>query len=190
MIGPTIEKAIETAVSLAVDKIQLNVLDPLIESNKKLKETVESQNSITADQRAKMADQGRLLEEKSKFITNFEQQVNTLESEVKSPKMISNEIELYGRRNSIRISNFKVDKKVPESELKTRVISFINNSMLQNLTQLKISDIDRCHPVGRPNPGGVPQIPVKFTNYASKQLVFQPREACATIQTGFILTRT
>ena len=38
MITPTVEKAIEKAVSTAVEQIQMNVLDPLMESNNKLKE--------------------------------------------------------------------------------------------------------------------------------------------------------
>ena len=50
MITPTVEKAIETAVSTAVEQIQMNVLDPLMESNNKLKEIIESQNSTIAEQ--------------------------------------------------------------------------------------------------------------------------------------------
>ena len=177
MITPTIEKAIETAVSTAVEKIQLNVLDPLMESNNKLKETIESQRSAIADQQSKMADLGRLLEEKSKSILNFEHKVHNLESEVKSLSMASNDLEQYGRRNSIRISNFKADNKLPETELKTQVTAFLNNNVLKNSTQLTESDIDRCHPVGRPSSDGVQQIVVKFINYGSKHLVVSAKKS-------------
>ena len=125
MITPTIEKAIETAV----EQIQMNVLDPLMESNNELKEIIESQNSTIAEQQASMADRSRLLEAKTKSIFNFEHGVQNLELEAKSPKMASNDSEQYGRQNSIRISNFKVINKLTESELKTPIISFFNNTM-------------------------------------------------------------
>ena len=102
-----------------------------------------------------MADLSRLLEEKTKSIVNFEHRVQNLELEVKSLKMASNDLEQYGRRNSIRILNFKIINKLPESELKTQIISFFNNSMLKNLPQLTVSDIDCCHPVGKQNSDGV-----------------------------------
>ena len=124
-----------------------------------------------------MADLSCLLEEKTKSIVNFEHRVQNLELEVKSLKMASNDLEQYGRRNSIRISNFKVINKLPESELKTQIISFCNNSMLKNLPQLTVSDIDCCHPVGKPNSDGVQQILVKFTNYESKRLVFSVKKS-------------
>ena len=177
MITSTIEKALETAVSTAVEQIQMNVLNPLMESNNKLKEIIESQNSTIAEQQARMADLSHLLEEKNKSILNFEHRVQNLELEVESLKMASNDLEQYSRRNSIRISNFKVINKLPESELKTQVISFFNNSMLKNLTQLTVSDIDRCHPVGKPNSDEVQQILVKFTNYESKRLVISAKKS-------------
>ena len=68
MLTPTIEKANETAVSTAVEQIQIKVLDPLMESNNKLKETIETQKSTIVEQEAQMDDLSRLLEEKTKSI--------------------------------------------------------------------------------------------------------------------------
>ena len=52
------------------------------------------------------------------------------------------------------------------------VVTFINNSMMQNGEKITDRDVERCHPIGRKVRGRKPQIIVKFSSYKTKSKVF------------------
>ena len=57
-----------------------------------------------------------------------------------------NELEQYVRRNSLRISNFKMDSPPKDEQELTRVVHFLNVQVLKGDGRvLDGRDIERCH---------------------------------------------
>ena len=83
-----------------------------------------------------------------------------------------NDLEQYGRRNSLRFSQLRVNYKLPEIELMSEVADQINEHMLTTGPKITTQDIERCHPVGKSNS---PQILVKFRSYQTKHLVYSAK---------------
>ena len=90
-----------------------------------------------------------------------------------SVKSDLNDLEQYGRRNSIRLNNYKPTMPVKdEEELTKAVIQFLNRNVLRDSRPLQILDIERCHFVGKPIAGRPKQIIIKFAHYHDKRRVF------------------
>lgn len=174
LVAPTIQIAIDSAVQTAVDRMKASVLDPIVDTNTKLQETVSSQMNIIQTQREELETQVKTLKENSDKIEVLEKQINHMSKEFATLKMTTNNLEQYGRRNSLRFVNLKLDvgSNAPEIELKKEVVKFINKNMLVDGSHIETADIDRCHPIGRGKPGGQPPIIVKFNKYQTKHMVY------------------
>lgn len=84
-----------------------------------------------------------------------------------------NDLEQYGRRNSIRLNNFKlIITPKSEEELTECVMNFLNESVLQYGRPLEMRDIERCHYVGKAIGDRPKQIIIKFSHYQDKRRVF------------------
>ena len=57
-------------------------------------------------------------------------------------KVNVNNLEQYGRRNSLRFNNLTVDTSQKEDDMIHAVVMFINNNMMQNRTEQNIYFID------------------------------------------------
>ena len=165
MIAPTIQGAINQAVETAVEKIRSTILKEIKDSNKELANTIEQQNKIIADQAAQ-------LDEKAKIITDLELKLENVSGELNKVRFSVNNLEQYGRRNSLRFSQLRVNYKLPEIELMSEVADQINEHMLTSGPKITTQDIERCHPVGKSNS---PQILVKFRSYQTKHLVYSAK---------------
>ena len=88
--------------------------------------------------------------------------------------MVSNDLEQYVRRNSTKISNFKVINKLFKSELKTPLLTIVRRKILHSSQYLTL--IIAILLVSQ-NSDGVQQILVKFMNYKPKRLVFSARKS-------------
>lgn len=150
MISPLILSTIETSVSktveAAVKSVQTNVIDEMLESNKKLQESVskqsriiqeqtkviEKQEKFLQDQNKTIKDQTILLHEKAEKIDQLEMQVDSLMVELDGLRYELNDLGQYGRRNSIRLNNFKIVMPLKsEEELTECVVNFLNERVLQ-----------------------------------------------------------
>ena len=169
MVSPLIQ----STVNQAINQIKLTVVDEMIKSNNELKEMVTQQSETIKAQKVVIEDQKQLLAEKAEKIENLEFNVDYLMAEVDSMKIQMNNLEQYGRRNSIRINNFKVPAPpADELELTKHVVSFLNKRILHDTKPSDLRDVERCHFVGKAVFGRSRQIIVKFCHYQDKKRVF------------------
>lgn len=113
---------------------------------------------------------------KNALTEDLECQVNLLSAELDDLRFSVNDLEQYGRRNSIRINNLKLEgvngPPSNERDLTSAVLYFLNTAVLKGDGKLTERDIERCHYIGRPKSSGFQQIIVKFSRYHDKWRVF------------------
>ena len=129
----------------------------------------EKQLNTISDLKSKLEDQTCRLAENNKVVDDLVNKVKTLSSELDSLKSSTNSIEQYGRRNSLRFTNMKLDVKTGESNLIDQMTDFINTKILKNEDSISVSDVERCHPVNCLKSDGRCQILIKFHNYHTKR---------------------
>ena len=171
MMAPLIQNAIQSADRSAVDDMQTSVLDKLIETNEALQKTVTDQSETIKRQKTLIDTQAREIAK----VTELEEEVQLLTDELDNMKMSLNDLEQYGRRNSLRINNLKLNCNGEEPDLTRAVVNFLNSVVLiddRDGFKLAASDVERCHPLGRINRAGNRQSLVKFKSYHSKTKVF------------------
>ena len=115
MMSPLIQDTIKAAVNVATTNIKATVVDPMVKSNEELQklmkeqtETVTSQKTITDQQNALIDEQNNLLEDKAARIERLECDAQYMMMEMDALMDTINNLEQYGRRNSIRLNNFKL----------------------------------------------------------------------------------
>ena len=102
MVSP----AIQLCMDRAVEKIQTSV-NTLIESNRELKDIVVNQTKIISTQEKLIADQKEKIEENAAQINNMQTDMSQFKKELGQLKLHVNDMDQYGRRNSVRLINFK-----------------------------------------------------------------------------------
>ena len=80
-----------------------------------------------------------------------------------------NDIEQYGRRTSVRIHNVRCDSS---DDCVDAVLDILRQKMKADV---RAEDIDRCHPVGKPNNKNIKPIIVKFKSYDTKHAVYKAK---------------
>lgn len=180
LIHETIKSTVSSTVTAAIDSFRSSVIDQMIRSNRDLQESVKEQSRIINEQKAVIEEQRAIINDNNDTIDGLYCQVHVLSTEVDELKFDINELEQYGRRNSLRINNLKLDSPMgpPNNEqaLTTAVVQFLNTAVLKSAGNLAESDIERCHFVGKPKASGAQQILVKFFRYHDKQKVFACKE--------------
>ena len=172
MMAPLIQETIKSCVASAIESLKSSILLPILETNKKLQESVNKQEITIQHQQTMLEDQKRQLSVNQDIITELEAENQLLCSELDSLKINVNNLEQYGRRNSLRFNNLTVDTSQKEDDMIHAVVTFINNNMMQNGEKITDRDVERCHPIGRKVRGRKPQIIVKFSSYKTKSKVF------------------
>ena len=150
-------------------------LEKITSANKMLHDKIEQQIEMISGQRVEIDKLASELEKKDERIDALEDQVKSLTAQVNTVKLSNNDLNQYGRRNSIRLSNIKIDPDLPESDITKEVTAFLNSKILPGDKQVRETDIERCHPIGRANEAGYKQILVKFTRYHTKRMVFSKK---------------
>lgn len=176
LIQETIQATVSSTVTAAINGMKESVIDQMIDSNAKLQETVSIQTKVIEDQKVIIKDQSKQLDSKSETICELECEVKYLMSEVDKLKWGLDDLEQYGRRNSLRINNLQLerpfDKFGNEREFTRSVLNFLNRVILKGQGVLQESDIERCHTIGRPKKSRPKQVIVKFARYHDKRRVF------------------
>lgn len=160
-----------------------SVVDDMIKSNQALQDTVKKQTQVINDQKLIIKEQKDVINEQKIMIDSNSNTVEELQctidlmtSELDQLRFSHNELEQYGRRNSLRINNLKFEglSSPPrdEEQLADATLRFLNSVVLTGDQKLDLSDIERCHYVGKPKRSGTQQILVKFSRYRDKQRVF------------------
>ena len=101
--------SIKSSVASAIESLKTSILQPLLETNKKLQESVNKQDMKIQQQQEKIKEQGRQLSVNKDIITELEAENRLLCSELDSMKINVNNLEQYGRRNSLRFNNLTID---------------------------------------------------------------------------------
>ena len=121
-------------------------------------------------------EQKIMLVSNSNTIEELQCTVYSLTAEIDQLRLSHNELEQYGRRNSLRIINLKFDGsdglQQNEEQLTRAVLHFLNSEVLKGDRKLDVPDIDRCHYVGKLKTSGSKQVLVKFSRYHDKRRVF------------------
>ena len=131
--------AVNEAVTSAVTKLEKDVIKPLQEQNKKLNLKLKENEEI-------IRSKDELLAQKNDQISKLEPDVKTLTKSTSKLTDKLDDLEQYGRRNSVRMYN--INCAPYNNNCLDAVVDVLQN-------KLKVSvgpnDIDRCHPVGKPN---------------------------------------
>ena len=163
LMAPVITLAVNEAVTSAVTKLEKDVIKPLQEQNKKLILKVKESEEI-------IRSKDELLAQKNDQISKLESDVKTLTKSTSKLTDKLDDLEQYGRRNSVRMYN--INCAPYNNNCLDAVVDVLQN-------KLKVSvgpnDIDRCHPVGKPNVNGLKPIIVKFKTYNAKREVYSSK---------------
>ena len=179
VVTEVVNEVVQNAVKTSVKQLKEDVIDELIDANKSLQTTLSKQMELIDTQKSLIDKQALELNERNETVSDLQAQVKFLQTEVDRVSLDMNHLEQYGRRNSLRISNFAYDKDKNMSEpvLTADVVGFLNDKVLPETSKILTSDVERCHPVGLPNTKGYRQILIKFTSYQIKQLVYSNKKS-------------
>lgn len=97
--------------------------------------------------------------------------ITFLESKVAKLERSLNDLDQYGRRQSIRLNNVNLPET---SECEAVVLELLNNALTEG-EPFTSSDIERCHPIGKSNKNGKRQVIVKFQSYKMKVRAYAAR---------------
>lgn len=163
LMAPVITLAINEAVTKAVTQIEKDVIKPLQDQNKKLNLKVKESEEI-------IRSKDELLAQKNDQISKLQSDVSKLTKSTSKLTDKLDDLEQYGRRNSVRMYN--VNCALYGNNCLDAVVDVLHS-------KLKVSvgpdDIDRCHPVGKPNANGFKPIIVKFKSYNAKREVYSSK---------------
>ena len=157
MVRPLIQETVKSAV----EGMRSTVVADMIKSNKTLQETVKEQSRIIKEQKSVIEDQKIMLDSNSETIEQLQCTVHVLEGEIDELKLTHNELEQYGRRNSLRINNmiFRGPRGPPQDErsLTLSVLDFLNSEGLVERTGAVL----KPRTLGREVPGSSPPVAVR-----------------------------
>ena len=169
-LQPQIERTIElafastidTAVNKAIEKFKIDVMQPMLKHKDDEIKTLKSE-----------------IEEKNKRIGDLESKVVNLEKS-------HNDLEQYGRRQSIRLNNVPL----PDVADCEQVVLNVLNKAMPVHEKINADEIERCHPIGKPNRKGNRQVIVKFLSYKTKARVYGARFNLKNIYMSEDLTKS
>ena len=147
-IAPILKEALQPMIQDAITQA-------ITEATNKIIETV--LNPLIKDYNGKIANLESVVERQTSEIRNLGDKLNDLEQ--------------YGRRNSIRLTNV-CDNSTPRHNTDEFSVNTINDLIRPN-PPITVDDIERSHPIGNPNREGKRQLLVKFKSYKTKASVFK-----------------
>ena len=130
MIAPLLKSVVQDATGTAVGELKHSILDKMVESNIQLQEIVNKQIETNDYMQKTLDGQRKELQEKAETIQTMQDQIQSLNLKVDEVQSAHNDLEQYGRRNSLRISNFRFDPKQSEADHTKQVVSFVNDTLL------------------------------------------------------------
>lgn len=124
------------------------------------------------------------MKRKDEVIQELSAEVTSLKAEVSTLKDAVDELEQYGRRNAVRIWSKDIPEKPGED---TDVL--VRDIAKKAGVDIPPNGISRSHRVGRPAPGKVRPIIVKFSTYNIRRTVYDARKNLAGVFVSEDLTR-
>ena len=136
-----------------------------MDTNIKLQESAKKQNKTIQQQQENLEEQGRQLSVNQDIITELEAENQFLSSELDSMKLNLNNLEQYGRRNSLRFNNLTIDCSQTKEDMINEEVHFVHNNMLLNGEKSLIEKSKGAILLEEKSEGRKQQIIVKFSNY-------------------------
>ena len=109
------------------------------------------------------------------------------QDELKSRKI--DDLEQYGRRESLRFSGFEVKENQSKEECESKVKSYIKNCFNVDIEESKFNRICRIGPKINKNSNAFQQIIVKFKGFVPRTKVYRARKHKADIAIHLDLTK-
>lgn len=106
-------------------------------------------------------------------IAELRRENKQLHEQIKSTDLTLDELDQYGRRMCVEISNIPGDTGSYNEKVEEKVLSLAQRIKLD----LSAADIDRCHRLGRRQLESNRRIIVKFTNSKARQRVYDARKS-------------
>ena len=109
MLTPLIQETIRYSIDSAIVGLRDTILQPILDNNQKLQDNINKQNIRIEQQRNIIIEQGKELSVNKDIITELEAENRLLSAEIDDLKVGLNDLEQYGRRNSLRFHNLDMD---------------------------------------------------------------------------------
>ena len=87
MMAPLLQETIKSSIEAAIEILKLTILQPVLDTNIKLQESVKKQNITIQQQQEKLEEQRRQLSVNQDIITELEAENQFLSSELDSMKL-------------------------------------------------------------------------------------------------------
>ena len=159
-MGPMINQSVHGAVSHAISTLALKV---------------DQQGAQISDLQATNASLIQQVGDLETVNTNLQRQVGDLECAVE-------ELEQYGRRTSLRFHNVKVPAGADTDEV---IVNLVEEKLEVTITK---DDINRSHPIGKPNIKGGSQLICRFKNWKIKNQIYMSKKALKDNPDGIFIT--
>ena len=141
MLTPLIQETIKSSVAAAIDCLRETILQPILDKNNKLQEALNKQSVKIEEQQNIIIEQGKQLSVNNDIIIELEAENRLLSGELDDLKVNLNDLEQYGRRNSLRFHNLNMDLSLREGAMIDNMAQFINKSLLANEDSITAKDI-------------------------------------------------
>ena len=168
-----IKSYLDDAIKNLVTKSDIDSLKSFIEEQSALIKNLTEKIS-TLDEKLNASEAS--IEKLNDKITNLEGKLAYLESqdELKSRKI--DDLEQYGRRESLRFSGFEVKENESKKECGPKVKRYIKNSLNVDIEESEFNRIHRIGPKIKKNGKTFQQIIVKFKGFVPRTKVYRTRQ--------------
>ena len=162
-LQPMIEAKIEQTIQSSIDKSFAASIDKAVnDAISKYRQEVMKPLLDQRDEEIKLLKSE--LNEKTAKLNFTEAKVQKLEKGL-------DDLNQYGRRQSIRLNNVQIADEV---DCEKAVLDILNKALPDD-QNISASDIDRCHTIGKANKKGNRQVIVKFQSYKIKAKIYDAR---------------
>ena len=104
------------------------------------------------------------------MVDSLTSKVHQLEEKIEKQQVVSDHLEQYSRRHSVRIVNNWPEE--PDEDTDMKVVGMVNDCLNIGIDR---EDIDRSHRVGRPSANKPRPVIAKFISYRTKASIYKAR---------------
>ena len=185
-ISAEIKSCLDDAIKNLVTKSDIDSFKSLIEEQSALiKNLIEK--ILTLDEKLNISEPS--IEKLNNKITNLEGKLAYLESQDKLKSMMIDDLEQYGRRESLRYRGFEVKQYESKEDCESKVKSYIKNFLNVDIEESEFMRIHRIGPKINKNGKTFQQTIVKFKGFVPQTRVYRARKHKADIAIHLNLTK-
>ena len=184
-LTPVLTQSLSHTVST---EIRTSVNEAVRDAFKSLENRLDGVSKRVDDNKRQLGDLFNANDALAERVTTAEQSFTDLESwfDRRAFELQSEieELEQYGRRNSLRFHNVKLGDSVDTDDV---IVDLCKSKLSVEITK---DDICRSHPVGRKNRNKTRQIICRFRNWKIKNSIYSQKNPLKMTPTVYLLPRT